>query len=1118
LKRLKPEQVRQFAWLVVLPEDVSVDARSVATLWDTKPGAAKKGLIGLHRRALLLAGVPVSVNGRSEPTFRQHDLLHDLAVELVAASPSAALTGLGLSIEAAHGELLERYRPGSGHWWELNDDGYIHRRLTWHLEKAGRIREMHELIRAVDENGRNAWMEVCEQTGSLTVFVEDVARAWRCAEEVYGVIPTEAEGWRWQFWCAFAMGSMNSLVGDIPGELLATAVRQGHWSEARAVAYALQKREGTGKSQAFANLVQELRHEESINKVIQSAQEMVQAKDRDRIFVAAVKSLQQSSSIKKKLQLVNEISEHSERASALMVLVGYLPDESLAKVQKIIQGFPKDLHKAQVLSSMAEKLPSRTYGEVLELTHQISCEYFRVMPLKAFTEILPNKLIDKAIEVIQSFSNDSNKVLALIAIAKNMHTGRHEDLVNIIQKIPNKYQKAWALSEFPRKSNELLTETLKLASEIKREDNRATILKRIAKENPEMTREALELTQCIQHKVIRADVLSSLLSEELNLEEPSIFEDILNILDELKINTYNNHKKINILINLARTNSSIIGQTLELISREFSRRLYLVKLIENVPDTSFARLLDIAQSVANESYRQEIVSALAEKISHDLQGEILDMILNFSNKKHIANTLRAFLKHLPNSHIEKILDSFLLAPGLYPPGDYHGSILISLCERFEESQFKKILGVVEKIPNACEKAEILKKLASNKAFLFNAALQAHQRIFDKYEQAQTQNLLCCHGVKDSKEILDIAQEISNSYQKSKVLIAFLKNRKDSHYAVLKIANQMSDYCKFHIYQAFINKKSKLFEQEIDLIYQIKDESYRVWLQVVFAIQYSKLSPEVFKSARRIPDAHYRAGALFMLAEKQPAIYEEVLESICEITREADKAQSLIFLASKLPDELHGRALDIVCSLPHEFNRSIALSSLIPSLPPKLIQRSFYIASRISNESSRARVFSVLIPKLKSNLLQQMSNLVNQISDPFARSIALIAFAERQPKPSFKVLETCREISNEFYRAKALVEFAKKLPLELLAAPRSLAIAIRDPYHRAQALTGFTDPTSWQTIATDHNQNLLRLLSTRDRKHLIELLPKLHPTLLQLGGQPAVDAAIEAMRDACNQWP
>jgi HEAT repeat protein len=152
------------------------------------------------------------------------------------------------------------------------------------------------------------------------------------------------------------------------------------------------------------------------------------------------------------------------------------------------------------------------------------------------------------------------------------------------------------------------------------------------------------------------------------------------------------------------------------------------------------------------------------------------------------------------------------------------------------------------------------------------------------------------------------------------------------------------------------------------------------------------------------------------------------------------------------------------------------------------------------------------------LFGEALELTRQISSESHRAWALRALAKKLPTELFgEALELTRQISDESHRASALRALAEKQP-ELFGEARQTTIAIRDPYHRAAALDHFTDPTSWQTIATDQNQNLLRLLSTRDRKHLIELLPKLHPTLLQLGGQPAVDAAIEAMRDACNQWP
>ncbi|MEM9772816.1 MAG: hypothetical protein AAF889_14705, partial [Cyanobacteria bacterium P01_D01_bin.73] len=136
-----------------------------------------------------------------------------------------------------------------------------------------------------------------------------------------------------------------------------------------------------------------------------------------------------------------------------------------------------------------------------------------------------------------------------------------------------------------------------------------------------------------------------------------------------------------------------------------------------------------------------------------------------------------------------------------------------------------------------------------------------------------------------------------------------------------------------------------------------------------------------------------------------------------------------------------------------------------------------------------------------------------------KACILMKLSKSHPELLTESLEAIRQISSELNLSNLLSKWDENtLELESLSEVREIAIAIRDPYYRAEALAGFTDRTSWEAIAEDHNENLLRLLSTRERKHLIELLPKLHPTLLELGGQPAVDAALDAMRDACNQWP
>jgi hypothetical protein len=44
-------------------------------------------------------------------------------------------------------------------WHTLPDDGYIFSALTWHMEQAGRLSELHNLFREVNTYGRNGWYD-----------------------------------------------------------------------------------------------------------------------------------------------------------------------------------------------------------------------------------------------------------------------------------------------------------------------------------------------------------------------------------------------------------------------------------------------------------------------------------------------------------------------------------------------------------------------------------------------------------------------------------------------------------------------------------------------------------------------------------------------------------------------------------------------------------------------------------------------------------------------------------------------------------------------------------------------------------------------------------------------
>jgi NB-ARC domain len=76
LKLLSNEQLQQFAWFGVLPEDVAIQPKMAATLWSISLKQASATLRTFRAKALLLSGIE---GVGQEPSYRIHDLMHDLA-------------------------------------------------------------------------------------------------------------------------------------------------------------------------------------------------------------------------------------------------------------------------------------------------------------------------------------------------------------------------------------------------------------------------------------------------------------------------------------------------------------------------------------------------------------------------------------------------------------------------------------------------------------------------------------------------------------------------------------------------------------------------------------------------------------------------------------------------------------------------------------------------------------------------------------------------------------------------------------------------------------------------------------------------------------------------------
>ncbi|TRU19763.1 MAG: trypsin-like serine protease, partial [Microcystis aeruginosa Ma_MB_S_20031200_S102] len=386
LKRLNGQRLRQFSWLGVLPDDVTITEKMAATLWDCPVREARQTLRYLRGKALLLTGV----SSELLTSYRVHDLLHDLARNLILASPHPEtdyqLPGLGLSMAEAHQQLLQRYQRqikispltplekggkevevplskgdlGGSNWHTLADDGYIYNQLLWHLEKAGQIAQIHLLLREETAEGHNGWYNQCEREGKTAIFIKDVSRAWQLAEEHF--IENKSESMGLQVRYALITTSLNSVAANIPPELIAALVKQEIWTPAQGLAYVLQSQDD--KKQAAG--------------------------------LSLISPYLTSTLLPEALEVARGIGDEFSRAWALTGLAPYLPENLLPEALEIARGIEYESYRVNVLEGLAPYLPESLLPEALEIARGIGDESARASALTGLAPHLPESLLPEA--------------------------------------------------------------------------------------------------------------------------------------------------------------------------------------------------------------------------------------------------------------------------------------------------------------------------------------------------------------------------------------------------------------------------------------------------------------------------------------------------------------------------------------------------------------------------------------------------------------------------------------------------------------------------------------------------------------------------------------------------
>jgi VIT1/CCC1 family predicted Fe2+/Mn2+ transporter len=467
VQRLSPEQQRQFAWLGILPEDVLVTEQVAATLWEMTPRQAGTALRILRSRALLLAGAQQQ---GQKPTYRIHDLMHDLAKRLLTGSPEPEyeqdLPGLGLALPTAHAQFVQRYRAQAeqGLWHMLEEDGYIHSHLTWHLEQAGQINEIHALLKERTATGRNGWFVACEALGQTANFVTDVARAWKWADKQCEIAPVKAVYWQCRYLLIY--GSLNSLASNIPPELIAALIEKGLWKPIQGLAYVQQIPEASRRAEGIGAISSYL-PEELMGEALEVARQIQNEFSRAWALSALVPHLPEEL-MGEALEVARQIQDESYHARALSALVPHLPEELMGEALEVARQIQDESYRARALSALVPHLPEELMGEALEVARQIQDESYHAQALSALVPHLPEELMGEALEVARQIQNESDRAQALSALVPHLPEELMGEALEVACQIQDESYRARALSALvPHLPQTLLDESLRCVKEMR---------------------------------------------------------------------------------------------------------------------------------------------------------------------------------------------------------------------------------------------------------------------------------------------------------------------------------------------------------------------------------------------------------------------------------------------------------------------------------------------------------------------------------------------------------------------------------------------------------------------------------------------------------------------------
>ncbi|MEM9218690.1 MAG: NB-ARC domain-containing protein [Cyanobacteria bacterium P01_F01_bin.150] len=872
LKQLSTEQLRQFAWLGVGPEDVNLTQEMATTLWQVTARQAGAILRQFGSKALLLPGVKQR-DGRR--TYRLHDLMHDLAQRLLVSPPqpmqAGDLPGLGLTKPEAHHQLLERYRAktSQGLWHTLRDDGYIYDRLTWHMEQARQPQEVHRLLQEITKAGRNGWYEVCNAIGKPAGFVNDVGRAWRIAQSTMEDSPGQALVHLYRY--ALIRTSLNSLASNIPTELVKVLVKHEVWQPSQGLAYAQQMQDPWRKAKCISALV----------------------------------SYIPNSLLPEVLTTIGQIKDAVYRSFVLSKLAERYPDvwpsvlKAIAQIKdrygKHREHTPGFADRATAIVTLTPVLPQTLIPEALILTQQIQNASDRVRALIEIAKISP-VLVDEALEITGKIKSESNRASALIEIAK-ISPELIDKALNATRKLESVSDRARALIEIAKVLPELVGEALNATRKLKSESDRVSALIEIAKISPELIDEALNATRKLKSESNRDGALQKLIKILLK-ERP---EKTLEVIRQIKSES----RRASALIEMAKLlPKEIVGETLEVIRQiqETQDRAYALSGLAKVFPDLVEEALEVTKHLHSEYSRNIALRELAEVLPKEYLGEALSLTQQIQDQYSWACSLCEMAETFPSLLREALKVTRQIQ------SEFFRAIMLSELTKFYPEIENEALEATRQIQSKYYRAYALLELVEVLPELWEEILEVTKQIQPEFLRAI---------------ILSELPRVFPKEQLEKVFEATQYIQDESHLSM--VLNALTEVLP-----------EERLEEILEIARKIQNNYYRASTLSELAKFLPGLEEEVLDVTRQIQDEFERTQTLSKLITIRPELLEGTLTAIRHMQDEDSRARTLRTLGETVMEDKLEEVLTIIWAIQDEGSRSFALRGLVKFLPQELL--------------------------------------------------------------------------------------------------------------------------------------------------------------------------------------